>query len=137
MDSIELGPPENPGTHHSWVDWCAPLSFETRDPGVKSQGPRPLSHSFTNDLHLYIDHLYLPMHLQLLNYIYIILLILIVFQEMITGLTEDIARKREEIKHQQAQIKQLTKERDEAVTKIMSIQEEFKRNKPHRLKKTS
>ena len=77
------------------------------------------------------------MHLQLLNYIYIILLILIVFQEMITGLTEDIARKREEIKHQQAQIKQLTKERDEAVTKIMSIQEEFKRNKPHRLKKTS
>ena len=45
----------------------------------------------------------------------------------ITGLTEDIAKKREEIKRQQAQITQLAKERDEAVTKIELLQEEFKR----------
>ena len=44
----------------------------------------------------------------------------------ITGLTEDIAKKREEIKRQQAQITQLAKERDEAVTKFTSLQEEFK-----------
>ena len=51
------------------------------------------------------------------------------FQEMsteITGLTEDIAKKREEIKRQQAQITQLAKERDKAVTKITSLQEESK-----------
>ena len=43
------------------------------------------------------------------------------------GLTEDIAKKREEIKRQQAQITQLAKERDEAVTKVELLQEEFKR----------
>ena len=74
-----------------------------------------------------IIYIFQCINLQLLNYIYIILLILIVFQEMITGLTEDIAKKREEIKHQQAQITQLAKERDGAVTKITSLQEEFKR----------
>ena len=69
------------------------------------------------------------MHLQLhlyLHYQYI----LIVFQEIsteITGLTEDIAKKGEEIKRQQEQIKQLAKERDEAVTKFTSLQEEFRR----------
>ena len=45
----------------------------------------------------------------------------------ITGLTEDIAKKREEIKHQQAQITQLAKERDEAVANVELLQEEFKR----------
>ena len=45
----------------------------------------------------------------------------------ITGLTEDIAKKREEIKRQQAQITQLAKERDEVVTKVELLQEEFKR----------
>ena len=44
------------------------------------------------------------------------------------GMSSDSAhRKREEIKRQQAQITQLAKERDEAVTKITSLQEEFKK----------
>ena len=43
------------------------------------------------------------------------------------GMSSDSAhRKREEIKRQQAQITQLAKERDEAVTKFTSLQEEFK-----------
>ena len=45
----------------------------------------------------------------------------------ITGLTEDIAKKREEIKRQQAQITQQAKERDEAVANVELLQEEFKR----------
>ena len=44
----------------------------------------------------------------------------------ITVVTEDIAKKREEIKRQQAQITQLARERDGAVTKFTSLQEEFK-----------